>query len=103
MPRILPLVFFVLFAFNFYAQHPCIYNDMNELNQNSLSRIQQTKFEKNWQQSGTKILSPRAVQVLPVVVHIIHDGPKGLLSDARVIQAIQFLNDGFSNSGNYSI
>lgn len=103
MPRILPLVFFVLFAFNFYAQHPCIYNDMNELNQNPLSRIQQTKFEKNWQQSGTKILSPRALQVLPVVVHIIHDGPKGLLSDARVIQAIQFLNDGFSNSGNYSI
>ncbi|GAB4254916.1 MAG: hypothetical protein Kow0027_21300 [Saprospiraceae bacterium] len=38
---------------------------------------------------------------LPVVVHIIHQGATGNISDAQVLQGIQHLNEAYSNTGYY--
>ena len=39
---------------------------------------------------------------LPVVVHIIHQGATGNISDAQVLQGIQHLNEAYSNTGYYN-
>jgi gliding motility-associated-like protein len=45
--------------------------------------------------------TPTAVVNLPVVVHIIHNNGVENLSDARVLTAIQHLNEAFANTGYY--
>ncbi|MCB0579385.1 MAG: PKD domain-containing protein, partial [Phaeodactylibacter sp.] len=45
---------------------------------------------------------PLAQHTLPVVVHIIHNGGGENISDARVTDAIQHLNDAFANVGYYN-
>lgn len=46
----------------------------------------------------------RTAQVLtiPVVVHVIHNGGPENLSDAQIIQGIQFMNEGMANAGYYN-
>ncbi len=51
--------------------------------------------------SGGSQRSFSATITLPVVVHIIHQGPVGNISDAEVLQGIQNLNDAFANIGFY--
>ena len=42
------------------------------------------------------------VKVVPVVVHIIHDGGPENISDAQVQQAIIWLNQALANQGNFN-
>ncbi|MCO6478503.1 MAG: PKD domain-containing protein, partial [Phaeodactylibacter sp.] len=53
------------------------------------------------QQPDTK-RGPLTQYTLPVVVHIVHDGGGENISDARVADAIQHLNDAFANVGYYN-
>jgi gliding motility-associated-like protein len=45
--------------------------------------------------------SPNAVVILPVVVHIVHNGGTENVSNAQVLKGIQDLNDAFGNRGYY--
>lgn len=59
------------------------------------------EFEKLWQVGANDESQRRAVEFIPVVIHIIHDQGIGDISDAQVLKAIDFLNQGFSNQGEY--
>ncbi|MEM6396911.1 MAG: M43 family zinc metalloprotease [Bacteroidota bacterium] len=64
----------------------------------SLERSLRQHLENN-QQNARRGMPPP--YVLPVVVHIVHDGGAENISDALVFQGIQDLNDAFANVGYY--
>ena len=94
------LVFPFLFG-TLFAQTDCLSRQINKQYETNESMLKQSEFETFWQKTTSSKITRRAVDILPVVVHIIHDQNTGNISDAKVIQAIQFLNQGFSNQGPY--
>lgn len=67
--------------------------------------VLQIKFDKDWAEyikSGKHLTNTRQVYTIPTVVHIIHDNGASNITDAQVFQAIQELNDGFRNAGDYA-
>lgn len=59
------------------------------------------KQQANQAQNGNLLTAVEPL-VIPVVVHIIHNNGPENISDSVVIEAIQFLNDGFSQAGYFA-
>ncbi len=53
------------------------------------------------EQAQFRPISGRSPRVLPVVFHIVHNGGAENISDAQVMQAFNWLNQSFANSGYY--
>lgn len=55
----------------------------------------------HWIQQESAGRSASSAYVIPVVVHIIHNNGPENISNAQVLQGIQFMNDAFANTGAY--
>jgi len=65
------------------------------LSDNPAMQVELENFNQWVAENGESLLNERAVKVIPVVVHIIHNyGPENI-SDARVADAIRYLNEDF--------
>lgn len=65
--------------------------------------IQQKKLDEDYAFliKNKKWQRVRQVYTIPVVVHIIHDNTLGDITDAQVLDGIQYMNDAFANVGAY--
>lgn|GEM_PF-1549810 len=73
------------------SENPSLNNKNNQIEE---------MLKENQHQNNTNN-RPAATVHLPVVVHIIHNNGAENISDARVLTAIQHLNEAFANSGYY--
>ena len=79
------------------AQHFCGFDALHVLHRGDESGCNERVLERlsgNFERSGETL-------TFPVVVHIIHNNGPENIEDALVIDAIEFLNDAFSNNGYY--
>lgn len=83
------------------AQVECVFLPTEQEDKSPELLEKHLEFEKLWQLGANDESQRRAVEFIPVVIHIIHDQGIGDISDAQVLKAIDFLNQGFSNQGEY--
>tara|TARA_X000000950_G_scaffold93752_1_gene118020 strand:+ start:5172 stop:8615 length:3444 start_codon:yes stop_codon:yes gene_type:complete len=79
------------------AQHFCGFDALHALHRGDEAACNDRVFERltgNFGRTGETL-------TVPVVVHIIHNNGPENIEDALVIDAIEFLNDAFSNNGYY--
>ena len=79
------------------AQHSCGFDALHALHRGDEAACNDRVFEclsGNFERTGETL-------TVPVVVHIIHNNGPENIQDALVIDAIEFLNDAFSNNGYY--
>lgn len=107
MPLRLPLIlttFIILSSLSITYAQPCATDDLHQ-------KILQThpELQAKWQQAEQNYLTAMSTPqskaastyTIPVVVHIIHNNGSENISDARVIQGIEHMNQAFENIAPY--
>jgi len=106
IPKFALLIFFSLISSLGKGQFDCGTDQLNDL------KMYETSYRTHLEETESMILNrvilnssrsslQDSVCTIPIVVHEIHNGFSSL-DEEEVLQAIQFLNDAFSNSGEFS-
>ncbi len=107
MKKLFALVLTISFGFTtaLAQQADCGTDELHQLFLQNVSNLQKhNQIEQliySATQSGNLQPSGRADFVIPVVVHIIHNGGSENISDNQVIQAIDYMNQAFRNTNLY--
>ena len=73
------------------AQVECVFLPTEQEDKSPELLEKHLEFEKLWQLGANDESQRRAVEFIPVVIHIIHDQGIGDISDAQVLKAMDFL------------
>ena len=68
------------------------------IRQQSQYDLKAAEHFRNSLRQGTHL----SMETLPVVFHIVHQGPVGNITDAEVLEGLQYLNEAFANTGIYN-
>ena len=63
--------------------------------------ILENLFEKKYRKKSNPSPSLKSIYTLPIVIHIVHDNGPENISDAQVMQGIEYLNQAFANEAPY--
>jgi gliding motility-associated-like protein len=105
------LFYLLFFSFTFHAlaqntSHVCgtdeiLNQQLKNKNQRNVHNEAEKKIFDFTKNKSLLRTTSNSTYVIPVVVHVIHNGGTENISDAQIIKGIQDLNEAFSNTGYY--